>query len=125
MSDAASLDDLVRAAMAAPAEDRAAALRLLQGNFPRPEPFLTLRQLGRALGFGVTTLRRWQVPGHDLGSCRRYRRDEVEAYLTSEAFFRRQAALRAERRSARATIPFGDDRRRPGRRQALTLAGIG
>ena len=34
---------------------------------------LTLRELGRRLGFGVTTLRRWQVPGVDLGSRQRYR----------------------------------------------------
>jgi hypothetical protein len=124
MSDAISLDDLVRAAMSAPAEKREAALRLLQGKLPKPEPFLTLRGLCKELGFGATTLRRWRVPSHDLGGHRRYRLVEVEAYLASEAFLRRQAALRAERRSARTSY-FGNGRNRPGRRQTLSVAGIG
>jgi hypothetical protein len=73
---------------------------------------------------GVTTLRRWQIPGYDLGGCRRYRQHEVEAYLASEAFLRRKAALRAERRSALIS-PFGNGRSRPGRRQTLSVVGIG
>jgi len=119
------LEDLVQAAISAPAERREAALRLLQGNFPKPEPFLTLRDLGRRLGFSTTTLRRWKVPGHDLGACQRYRLSEVEAYLKSETFLRRQAALRAERRDERdaARFQFGDGLIRPVRRQHLRTAG--
>lgn len=100
------LEDLVAAAMSASPDRRDAALRLLQGNLPKPEPFLTLRDLGRQLGFGVTTLRRWRVPGHDLGGYQRYRLSEAEAYLQTETFQRRQAALRAERRNERASAQF-------------------
>ncbi|MCL4181037.1 MAG: hypothetical protein KJ072_25240 [Verrucomicrobia bacterium] len=97
------LEDLMKAAMAASVAKREEALRLLKGQLPKPEPYLTLRELSRALGFGVTTLRRWKIPGHDLGGFQRYHRSEVEAYLRSDDFKRRQAALRAERRiSAKA-----------------------
>jgi hypothetical protein len=96
-----SIETLIQAAMAAPTEQREQALRLLQGNLPKPEPYLTLRELSRKIGFGVTTLRRWNIPRHDLGGTQRYRLGEVEAYLRSEEFTRRQAALRAERRNAR------------------------
>jgi len=104
------LEEIVQAAMVAPADKRETALRLLQGTLPKPEPYLTLRDLGRQLGFGTSTLRRWQVPGHDLGGCQRYRLTEVEAYLQTETFQRRQAALRAERRNERASarFQFGD-----------------
>src|SRR5262249_11512165 len=118
------LGDLLQAAMSAPPERLEGALRLLQGNLPKPEPFLTLRDLGRKLGLGTTTLRRWQVPGHDLCGCQRYRLSEVEAYLKSEAFQRRQATLRAERRNegASARFQFGDGLIRPARRQHLQKA---
>jgi hypothetical protein len=114
-----ALEDLVAAAMSAPPERREAALRLLQGNLPKPEPFLTLVDLGRRLGFSTRTLSRWQVPGHDLGGHQRYRLSEAEAYLKSEDFLRRQAALRAHRRDehAPARFQFDDDLIRPGRRQ--------
>ncbi len=100
------LEEILQAAMAAGPEKREAALRLLQGNLPKPEPYLTLREIGRRLGFGTTTLRRWRVPGHDLGGRQRYRLSEVEAYLQTETFHRRQAALRAERRDERASARF-------------------
>ena len=95
------LEDIVQAVMAASPERREEALRLLQGNLPKPEPYLTLRELGRRLGFSTATLRRWQVPGHDLGACPRYRMSEVEAYLKTDAFKRRLMALRAMRRTQR------------------------
>ena len=120
------LEDILQAAMSASPERREQALRLLQGNLPRPEPLLTLRELGRRLGFGTTTLRRWRVPGHDLGGRHRYRLSEIESYLSSEAFRRRQAALRAERRDANTPPPyqFGDGPIRPRRSQLLqTPAG--
>ncbi len=119
-----ALEDLVQAAMSAPPERREAALRLLQGQLPKPEAYLSLSELARRLGLCRTTLRRWQVPGHDLGGYRRYRLTEVEEYFKSEAFQRRLAALRAERRNALpdARFPFGDGLPRPSRRQ-LNPAG--
>lgn len=118
------LEDLVAAAMSAPPERREEALRLLQGQLPKPEPYLTLSELARRLGVCRATLRRWRVPGHDLGGHRRYRLAEVEAYFRSEDFQRRQAALRAEARDARALarFQFGDGLPRPDRRQ-LNPAG--
>lgn len=93
-----ALEDIMSAAMTAPPERREAALRILRGELPKPEPHLTLRELSRRLGFGVTTLRRWRVPGHVAGGARRYYLGEVEAYLASTNLRRRQAALRAGRR---------------------------
>lgn len=118
------LEDLVAAAMSAPPERREEALRLLQGQLPKPEAYLTLSELARRLGLCRGTLRRWRVPGHDLGGYRRYRLTEVEAYFRSDSFQRRQAALRAEGRDARALarFQFGDGLPRPVRRQ-LNPAG--
>ena len=99
------LEDLMKAAMAAPVAKREEALRLLKGQLPRPEPYLTLADLGRQLGFSTRTLSRWQIPSHHLGGHQRYRLTEVEAYLRTEDFERRLAALRAERRlSAKAAV---------------------
>ena len=111
-----SIETLIQAAMEAPSEQREQALRLLQGNLPKPEPYLTLRELSRKIGFGVTTLRRWNIPRHDLGGTQRYRLGEEEAYLRSDEFTRRQAALRAERRNARHTeqSSCGKNRSRSG-----------
>jgi hypothetical protein len=95
-----ALEDLMSAAMSAPPERREAALRVLRGELPKAEPYLTLRGLSRRLGFGVTTLRRWRIPGHVVGGARRYRVGEVEAFFTSDTCRRRMAALRAERRHA-------------------------
>lgn len=91
------LEDIVAAAMAAPPDRREEALRLLRGELPRSEPYVTLRGLARATGFGVTTLRRWQVPGHVIGGARRYRVSEVQEYLRSSEFKRYVSALRATR----------------------------
>lgn len=105
--DVTDLPATLQAVMAATAEQQEAVRRFLQGGFLVPEPFLTLRRLSQQIGFGVTTLRRWQVPSHDLGGCQRYRLCEVQEYLGSEAFRRRQAALRAERRNHRAAAQVG------------------
>ena len=94
-----ALDEIMAAAMSAPTELREAALRILRGELPKAEPYLSLRELSRRLGFGVTTLRRWRVPGHVAGGTKRYHLGEVEAYLASTSFRRRQAAIRAERRN--------------------------
>jgi hypothetical protein len=91
------LEDIMSAAMTAPPERREAALRILRGELPKAEPYLTLRELSRRLGFGITTLRRWRVPGHGVSGAKRYRLGEVEAYFSSEDFQRQKAAARAER----------------------------
>ncbi len=93
------LEDLMQAAMTAPPDRREGALRILRGQLPKAEPYVTLRELSRRLGFGVTTLRRWRVPSHVMGGAKRYRVAEVEAYFATEDFARRQAAVRAERRA--------------------------
>ena len=95
-----ALEDLMHAALKAPPERRDEALRLLQGHLPKPEPYLTLSELCGQLGLSSSTLRRWRIPGHDLGGRLRYRLTEVEAYFRSEDFRRRAAALRAERRQS-------------------------
>ncbi|MCB9913465.1 MAG: helix-turn-helix domain-containing protein [Verrucomicrobiales bacterium] len=101
------LERLIQAAMNAPKERRDAALEVLAGQAvavepgtppPISEPYLTREEVARRLGFRPITLWRWRIPGHQIGSQRRFRLSEVEAYLRSEEFQRRQAALRAERR---------------------------
>lgn len=95
------LEEIVQAAITAPSERREAALRILRGELPKAEPYLTLRELSRRLGFGITTLRRWRVPGHGVSGAKRYRLGEVEAYFTTEDFKRRKVVVRAERSRSR------------------------
>jgi hypothetical protein len=54
----------------------------------------------------TATLWRWQIPGHDLCGRPRYKLSEVEAYLKSDEFKRRVAALRAIRKRG-PTPPSG------------------
>ncbi len=97
-----ALEEVMRQLIAAPPEILEQVSHLLQGqNRPR-EPYLTMRELARRLGFAESSLRRWRVPGHDLGGCIRYRANEVDDYLRTQEHARRQAALRAERRLRRA-----------------------
>jgi predicted DNA-binding transcriptional regulator AlpA len=104
-----AFEDLVPAAMTAPADRQKEALRLLRGQPgalgekptpvpPGPEPYLTLRETAKRLGMSTATLWRWKIPSHELGGRPRFRISEVEAYLQSEEFKRRVAALRAIRR---------------------------
>ena len=101
-----ALEELIHAAVSAPVALRQDALRFLRGeaaNTPRiePEPYLTLRETAKRLGISTATLWRWRVPGHELGGRPRFRLSEVEAYLQSDAFKRRVAALRAIRKERR------------------------
>jgi predicted DNA-binding transcriptional regulator AlpA len=101
-----ALEDLVQAAMTAPANRRKEALKLLRGEAadpPRaqPEPYLPLRETAKRLGISTATLWRWRVPGHELGGRPRFRLSEAEAYLQSDAFKRRAAALRGIRKERR------------------------
>lgn len=100
-------EELIQAAINAPPDRMARALAVLLGesspatpsDFHPPERYLTRRQLAKQLGLGTVTLWRWNVPGRSLGGRQMYKLSEVEEYLQSEAFQRRVAALRAERRS--------------------------
>lgn len=103
MSDSTS--DFLTALLAAPEDRRAEALRVLRGDTERnapadcgPEPYLTLREVGRRLGVSPCSLWRWQVPGHELGGRRRFRLSEVAAYLESADFKRRAEELKEGRR---------------------------
>ena len=104
-----ALEELMHAALAAPPERQEDALSVLRGQArtvdPNDaalvnEPYLTMRGIARRLGFSVATLTRWRIPGHSLGGRRRFKVSEVEAYFQTEAYQRRVAALRAERRQA-------------------------
>jgi predicted DNA-binding transcriptional regulator AlpA len=108
-----ALEDLVQAALNAPSQRREAALQVLRGQLRAvdphdqaltSEPYITLRQVAKRLGFSTATLFRWRVPGHALGGRPRYRLSEVEAYLKTDAFQRRVAALRAERKGRAAAL---------------------
>ena len=92
------MEELLQAALAAPAERQNQAVRVLRGEAPVCEPYVTLREAARRLGFSAATLWRWQIPGHDLGGRPRYRLSEVIAYFDSDAFKRRTALLRAARK---------------------------
>ena len=100
-----ALEELMQAALAAPVGRREAALRVLRGDaVPEtesaagPEPYLTLREIGRRLNLSSCSLWRWKTPGHELGGRRRFRMSEVVEYLESDAFKQRAAELKEERR---------------------------
>lgn len=127
-----SLEEIMTAAMVAPTDLKAQALRVLRGQArvaeptstpTASEPLLTLRELAGRIKLSPCTLWRWKVPGHEFGGRRRYRLAEVTAYLRSQEFQRRQMALRAERRGKIVSPEFGGGLRRPARRQRLPMAG--
>lgn len=110
-------DEILQAILSAPPQRRKEALRLLRGEeteAPAPlrphEPYLTLVETAKRLGISAATLWRWQIPGHTLGGRPRFKLSEVEAYLQSDEFKRRAAALRAMRkdRLAKETAVQGD-----------------
>lgn len=103
-----SVENFIRAALAASAERREAALLVLEGQaaavepgttLAPSEPYLSRGALAQQLGVSPWTIWRWQPPSHDLGGHPRYLRSEVEAYLRSPEFARRAASLRATRRT--------------------------
>jgi len=107
---APQLEELIKAALLASPEQKAAALCVLQGTVEKKgginqekarEPYMTLRQVGKIIGVSPCTLWRWRIPGQDLGGRTRYRLSEVLTYLESEQFKRHPAALRAERKRSR------------------------
>ena len=101
------VEEFLQIMLAASEARKEAALRVLRGHAiaidpaaePRPyEPLLTRQEAARRLGVSAQTLRRWRVPAHATETRHRYRISDIEAYLHTEEFRRRQAALRAERR---------------------------
>lgn len=103
-----SMEEFLQAVLQATPERKAAAFQILRGEvasvsevrtLPPPEPYLSLRGLADTLGVSVCTLWRWKVPWHNLGGRKKYKRSEIETYLKSEAFARRSACLRAERKA--------------------------
>ena len=118
---ATDLEELLAAAIGAPPFLRKQAIGVLRGNTsavePRvapkpPEPYLSLRGVSGSTGISTTSLWRYNIPGHDLGGRRRYLLSEVHAYLKSEEFQRRAAALRAERRNRSSSKGIPPSRRR-------------
>lgn len=104
-----SMEELLQAALVAPEDRRTEALRVLRGNAAQkaevnlgPEPYLTLREIGRRIQISPCSLWRWGVPGHELGGRRRFRMSEVTEYLESDAFRRRAEELKQERKEAEA-----------------------
>ncbi len=96
-------NELLQALLTATDKQKYAALSVLKGQMPAepdvpmPEPYLTLREVGRRQGISPCSLWRWDVPGHALGGRRRFRMSEVQAYLDSEQFKRRAEELKRER----------------------------
>ncbi len=106
--DSGLLGRIVEAAMGSTSDRIEDAIRLLNGgrdavsgpeSKATDEAYLSLRQLSVEIGISPSTLWRYQIPGHEMGGHPRYKRSEVEAYLKSEAFKRRAASLRADRRN--------------------------
>ena len=100
-------EELMQAALSAPDDLKARALRVLRGMAQAApvdkdtERFLTLKECARRLGVTSCSLWRWQVPGHELGGRPKFRLSENEASLTSEKFRRRAAELREQDRARR------------------------
>jgi len=67
------------------------------------EPLLSRWQVARRLGVTCQTLRRWKIPASSVLGRNRYRLSDIEAYLSSEKFQRRRAALRAEQKTSEAS----------------------
>ncbi len=107
----ASVERLLRAALAAAPDLRHQALLVLEGRARAvdldgegeavPEPLVGLRDVAQHWSVSPCTVWRWDPPSHDVGGRPRYRLSEVAAYLSGEDFKRRTAALRAERRLKR------------------------
>ena len=64
----------------------------------KPEPYMTLRAVAKALNISACSLWRWRVPKHAFGGRPKYRLSEVEAYLRSEQMKKRAAELKKQRR---------------------------
>ena len=108
-------NDVLKALVMATDQQKAAALRILNGEPVLPdepkkaEPFLKLKEVSRQLGISRCSLWRWGVPGHDFGGRRWFRMSEVEAYLGSDALVRRAGEMKSERRRKRRSNHVADN----------------
>lgn len=105
------VEEFLQILLAASEARKESALQVLRGQAvavepgSRPvtfEPLLSRSQVARQLGVTCQTLRRWRVPATSVLGRNRYRLSDIEAYLSSPEFKRRQAALRAERKPSGA-----------------------
>ena len=131
------VEEFLQLLLAASEVRREGALSVLRGHAQAVEPgsqpmtfepLLTRAEAARRLGVTRQTLRLWKVPSTAAIGRKRFRLSQIEAYLASEEFQRRRAALRGSRKSAKAATPapsptpFDDGIQRPGRRQRTMKA---
>lgn len=131
------VEEFLQLLLAASEVRREGALRVLRGHAQAVEPgsqpmtfepLLTRAEAARRLGVTRQTLRLWKVPSTGAIGRKRFRLSQIEAYLGSEEFQRRRAALRGSRKSAKTAssapspTPFDDGTQRPSRRRQTTKA---
>lgn len=101
------VESLLQAALSATDESKRQALDVLRGvqRGPAPSPlreapeeYLTQRACAKKLGFSASQIWRWRCPTRSLGGRPRYKVSEVEAYFKTDAFKRRVAELKDERK---------------------------
>ena len=82
------INDLLAAIAQATDEQQEAALRALKGgdDSKSEEKLISIRQLGCLLGVHPTTIWRWDIPCHHIGTRRRYKLSEALEYLQSQEF---------------------------------------
>ena len=112
MSDLTS--QVLAALITAPDELKQQALDVLKGipvSAPstKPEPFLTLAELGRQLNISACSLARWKIPRYPLGGQAKYIASEVVAYLKGVEFnhvskeLKRQRAIKTADQARRSS----------------------
>ncbi len=105
------VEEFLQIMLAASEAKKEAAIRVLRGHAiaidpgsqPRSfEPLLSRAEAARRLGVTPQTLRNWKVPASSVPGRNRFRLSQIEAYLSSNEFQRRRAALRAARKPSEA-----------------------
>ena len=105
------VEEFLQILLAASDARKEAAMRVLRGHAQAVEPgsqpltfepLLTRAEAARRLGVTRQTLGLWKVPSSSVIGRKRYRLSEIEAYLGSQEFQRRRAALRAARKLSEA-----------------------
>lgn len=121
------VEEFLQILLAASDARKEAALRVLRGQAQAVEPgsqplifepLLTRAEAARRLGVSRQALRLWKVPASSVIGRKRFRLSDIEAYLSSDDFQRRRAALRAERKLSEAkrqpTAPTATKRTKKG-----------
>ncbi len=121
------VEEFLQILLAASDARKEAALSVLRGHAQAVEPgsqpltfepLLTRAEAARRLGVTRQTLILWKVPATSAIGRKRYRLSDIQTYLSSEAFQRRRAAIRAKRKSSEA-------KRRPTSTNAIKLTKKG